>query len=653
MRVGPRAPAGPEFLPTGFLDHFDGPDLGPQWVARVAAAGSVGLSGDSFAVVCSPGAAGAAYLQYGVPLDITASQTWLFCVRRISGDNLPALVGLWSLPDGAQPVPGPTSVVHPQLRGAIAFATAGGTPRVRFQYVPSSSGLGRYWRGEPDNVWTAVGGVANAIDRVRSGPDADWYVVGFQIDAGRLRFVGFHRATTVLTDTRQGCRLTALSDWVGFDEFGDAPIENLWLTVGDRYGDRFSGEYHVEWVRFETGGNVHAWTNARERSGDPYTLRHQAASDGSQFLPDGRGEVVLDPGSGAAWQIGGHRHKHAFRDDDGTHLLFYEGFDSSGESAIGLASAPGPTGPWTPVAGNPIVPRSLLPGAGADYDVLTGPWAIKDRAEPDPAKRWKLLVAGEVRDSSIHRLFLFSAPAPDGPWTREIGGQVDGAVLAETGDGGWKDNGVNNPVVHWNRAGREWVLLYGGIHVDSGWSVGFARSQNLIDWHEPSPDPLITADSTRLRGWISVDGKTITISDASGFVEDAVVVVRNRAAPEEWGISRVRKIQGNDLELYHEIGGLSGSDANRGVAMLGSGSVTPQALAREPDGSYRLYVSAFQPFILGVGSFGNCEIVASLRARNLLGPWEWDHLGSPNAPLTIWEADRSQENLVLINTPVR
>jgi len=652
-RVPPLPGVEPLFRPTSFLDHFDRPELGRHWVVRHAAGGTVTLSGDSFAIVRAPGAAGAAYLQYAAPLDTERPQTWLFCVRRVSGDNLPAMIALWSLPDGAEPLPGAAADVAPELRAAISFVVAGGTPRIRFQYLPSATGLGPFWRGEPDNVWTVPGDVGNAIDKIRQGPDADWYVVGFQIDVQGVRFFGFHRVATALGDTHQGLRLVALTDWVGFEEFGDAPIENLWLTIGDRYDDRFSGEYNVEWVRFETGAAAHGWTNARATSGDFYTLRHTAASGGNQFLPEGRGVSILDPGTGGAFDARGHRKKHVIRDDDGVYLMFYEGFDPSFESSIGLASAPGPDGPWTPAAGNPVVPRTLLPAAGADYDALTAPWIVKDNLEPDPAKRWRLFACGEVRDSATHRMFLFSAPDPAGPWVLEPGLDVDGSILAETGDGGWKDQGACDPVVAWNRQGREWVLLYSGIRVESGWSVGFARSQDLIDWFEPSPDPIIVADSTGLRSWTAVDGKTITITDASGFVEDAAVVIRNETSAEEWGISRVRRIHGNDLELYHEIGGLGGTSSNRSVGMLGAGSITAHALARESDGRYRLYVTVFQPFILGIGAFGNCEVTASLTAPLLSGPWEWDRLASPNAPLTIWEADRSQENLELVNHPAR
>ena len=155
-----------------------------------------------------------------------------------------------------------------------------------------------------------------------------------------------------------------------------------------------------------------------------------------------------------------------------------------------------------------------------------------------------------------------------------------------------------------------------------------------------------------MRNWSSVNGNVITVSDASGFEKDAAVIVRNSLTSEGWGISRIRKITGNQLELYHRLAGVAGTDPNRAVAMLSAGSLSPHALVREPDGRYRLFVTAFQPFILTTGSFGNCELVASLTAASVLGPWQWDHLGSPSVPPDLWNGLRAQENLGIVNVPV-
>ena len=77
------------------------------------------------------------------------------------------------------------------------------------------------------------------------------------------------------------------------------------------------------------------------------------------------------------------------------------------------------------------------------------------------------------------------------------------------------------------------------------------------------------------------------------------------------------------------------------------------ALLREPNGCYRLYVTTFQPFILGssTAGFGNCELTGALTAPTPYGPWTWDHLGAPHTLPNIWGANRNQENMRLISVP--
>ena len=98
---------------TEFLDPFTALDS-DRWTVRSAGGGSVSLSGDSYAVLDSPVGGDAAFLTHTTPVDLSQSQTWLFALRRISGDPLPDLIGLWSLPSGSPPLPesGPPSTCN-------------------------------------------------------------------------------------------------------------------------------------------------------------------------------------------------------------------------------------------------------------------------------------------------------------------------------------------------------------------------------------------------------------------------------------------------------------------------------------------------------------------------------------------------------------
>ncbi len=645
----------------GFLDHFDATTIDPRWVSSQTASGTAVLSGDSYVAFDSPTVDATGFLSTATDLDPSQSQTWSFCVRRIGGGNVPDLIGLWRLPDGQPPQSETESVLDTQRLASIALVDDGVDPTIRFRYDPSGDGNGRHWDGEPFAAWTDPGVLGESVNPIRQGDPGDWYVVGFEIDGPgqAVRFFAAHKRESLITDGSQGVRMVALTDWVDYASFGGfATDDRLWLTIGDRHNDAYAGQYDVEWVRHEAGEAFDGITNARPTASSEYVLRHHR-SHGTQFMPDGRGLNVLVGGGPGTWNDRGNRKKSIILDDDGTYYLFYEGLDSNFESSIGMATATSIDGPWSPSPTNPVIARTVLPGAGVNYDILTAPRIIKDNAEPDVQKRWKMLACGEVRLTATHRMFLMTAPAPDGPWVLEPGPGLDGSVLDESLAGDWKDDGVCDPVVWWHADTSEWRMYYSGLREKDttfgpgGWSVGFASSPDLINWVEDPGNPIIQADDTQLRSWTGINGRTITLTDASGFEEESLLVIRNQSTQDGWGLSRIRRITGNDVELYHEIGGITGTDANRTVAMANAGSISPMALVREPNGCYRLYVTTFQPFVLGIltAGFGNCELTGALTAPTELGPWTWDHLGAPHVLPNIWGANRNQENLRTVLAP--
>ncbi|MEM7262871.1 MAG: Ig-like domain-containing protein [Planctomycetota bacterium] len=647
--------------PLRRLDHFEGTALSSEWTAVTSNGGAVVLPDNSVVQIDAPTSNATAFIHPTNPIDPSQSQTWMFCVRRIAGDGIPDVIGLWRTPAGTTPGAEPEATLDAQRLGAITLTQSGSTGSVRFQHDLAGNGTFRQWAGEPASEWSNPGTNASAITPIRVGSSADWIVVGLEIDAdqGAFRFFNFHRLGFDIEDTSHGIVLNALTDWVPFSAAGGlGASDDLWLTVGDRHADTHDVEFEVEWVRWEGDEGLHGITNARGSISTEYTLRH-FRNRGTQFFPDGRGDTIVTGGPSGSWYDEGIRKKNAIHASDGTYYLFYEGFDSNDDSSIGLATSSSPDGPWIPHPNNPVLPRTVLPNNGANYDIFTGPFVVEDLGEADPDRRWKLLATGEVLGTSTHRMFYFTAPAPDGPWTRQIGPAIDGAVLAESNLDDWQDRGVNDALVWWDDEAELWNLYYAGIRVKEsefapgGWSVGHATSADFINWTENAANPVIQADSNGIRSWTSVSGNTITVSDASGFSEDAAVVIRNSGTLENWAISRIRRINGNQLELYHEINGVGGSASHRTVAQIGNGSLSPMILTREPDGCYRMYLTVFQPFILGSLSagFGNCELVASMTAPTPLGPWTWDHLGNPCVPLDVWGAERAQENLRTIHQP--
>jgi len=637
----------PQF--DAFRDDFTALDPA-RWSVVESGAVSATIVDGRMLSLRSPSTTDAAIVYLREPIDPSRSQIWKFCIRCVDPGTLSDVISLVSLPSGVEPAISASSEVEMERRVAMQAADDGPDPGLRFRYDPNGDGQSRVWDGEPNNVWTTPGLMAESVVPVRQGFDADWYIVGLQIDGERERFRLFaeHRVGFGITDAAQGLKLVALTDWVGFTEFSS--VERLWLVVGDRHDDAHSHELEVEWVQLEDGPATSGLTNARRQNPEFYRLRKQDGL-GLTLLPSGRGESLFGGGAPGTWDEGSHRKKHVLHDSDGTYYLFYEGFDANNESEIGLATSDSLSGPWTPYTLNPIVPRSVLPNGGIDYDVLTAPWVIKIEDEPDPLLRWRMFLTGEVRNTSIHRVFVLSAPSPFGPWFVVAGSGIDGSILDESSVDDWKKDGNGDPLVLWDAAVGSWRMIYSGIREGYGWSIGTATSTDLVNWVESPANPIITANPAGVRSWVSSSGNSLELSDASAFEEDSVVIVRNQSTTGNWGLSRVRRKTGNVIELYHRISGVGGTDSNRTVALLGSGSITAHAVVPEGSG-YRLYVSVFQPFILGLGGFGDCELVASLTASSLEGPWTWDQASSPHVPLDIWGADRSHENIAFPTRPL-
>ena len=544
---------------------------------------------------------------------------------------------------GGAPTAGTTASLAPERRTAASLV-AGTTPdSLRFRYW-DAAGVSRYWN---NSAWTTT--VAEAAD---SRTD-DYHLIGLEIDGNRRRFrwLAGHERQDAIGDAAQGPKLAVLSDWVPLSTWADT--SNLRLCIGQRYTDAPKPvDWSIEWVRREHHPVVrHAYTNA-DTGGPRYTLRHQY-SYGQKFLPDDRSvDGIIPWGLPGAWDAHHHRHHHVIRVGE-RYYLFYEGYEDAATAHVGLATADAAEGPWTKHPANPLVSPTDLAATG--YTEVSQPWVVYDVNETDPTKQWKLFVSGRIDGGNALRLFLLTSNQASGPYVKAPGDGPDGSVLAESGLGDWRDDAVSQPVIWWDDVALRWRMLVGGLHlaadggIERGWSVGLLDSNDLIHWTEEPGNPLLAGTDHTRQSWRAAYGNRIIVDDGGAFSQDAVVVLRD-ASIGTVAVSRVRSIVGNTLDLYHYV---RGTTATGSIVQLTDGaSISPNFLARDPDGTLRLYVTIFQPWIREAAfGFGNLELSASYT-----GPDVWnlapDHASNLDVFAHAWDALTNQENVCLVSGPV-
>lgn len=396
------------------------------------------------------------------------------------------------------------------------------------------------------------------------------------------------------------------------------------------------------------GSKIHAWVNAKATDAGTYRIRYNRAL-GGLFLPRGRGDNLHSLGGGGSWNESGYRKKFTLRDAGGTAYQVVEGFDSGGVTSLGLftsAVIDGGSSDWSAVSGNPMIAPTDIAGSGIRE--VTSPFGLHDGSQ------WVLFCAAQYTTGGKHNIHRFTnASMGTSGWSHYSGGGDDGAIIDPSGvPGRWDMTGVADPMVFQLPGDADDFLrmFYSGYQTGYAWAVGYAESDDFgLTWTTWWGNPIIQAPPAQ-SAWSSVSGRVVTVADGSVFDPDAVVVIRNDATTiDDYGLSRIQSISGNDLTLYHAIAGMTGSDSGRLVAQLNSGSITPHAITSLPGGGYRLYLTTFQPFRLSGGDIGNCELcysvdfdsIAALKQRQ----YRWNHLLAPHSIPSIFDADRNNENI--------
>lgn len=640
-------PAPPLITPGAdfsFFDHFPGAALDARWSTSTTGSGAITVT-DSYAQSNLPADADAALFYYNTKLDKTKSQLWQIAVSHHSSSTNLDVLQIWN--KATAPAIDTFANIDGNWRIRVGRSTSGTTGLAFHKY--DSGHTRTTWTGYTTNAWQTPSTLAipeMAVD--------DYYVLGFEIDGpnSRWRLMAWHRDAPSSSFTQdQGFKLFALTDWVLWSSM--EATNDLWLVLGEPLTDFQAGTIRYEYVRaVGTENKIHAWCNGNGPGNDYSLIKHHWSYDGYTFVPQDRDTIAVTVGTAGAWDDSKAKDRTVVKDGDTYYMVYSAEKAATGLWELGLATAASPNGPWTKHSGNPILTST---GAGTSEEFLWTPYLIKDEAETDPDKRWKLFYDGIDVSPIAHTIRLATAATPTGTWTKQ------GIALNVGGGGAIDELGCSNPVVFRN-AGI-WEVWFTALEAGGGprWSVCRATTTDLNSLpytKDAANNPYIPRDQdARQALTANLDGRTASMTDTTGFEVDQYVSARDSggggAAHLQWGYSRVRKVNTNtSLELYH---GLSGFTTANSAAIRGmnGGSITVHHIEFR-NGRYEFYCTLFDIFRSDATLAGDFSETTGLcySAGLTDKPKIWDWINSPNISQTPWDHRDSAENISIARPPI-
>jgi hypothetical protein len=610
-----------------FIDHFDGASLDPRWTAVTAGAGAVTVT-DSYAKLDAPANADVAFLY--IAIDKSVSQSWTFRYNPVT-TNLRRY--FWLLNRTSAPVGAAFSTFEADAR--IAVGMSSGPLKTQFTYW-STSHTRTHW-STSGNAWNTT---ASSSALSQSAFD-DYVEVTLEIDGpgARFRLIGVQRDSTNYS-YEQGYRIFALTDWVNWSSL-ESTADTLYLVWGKPFTDANPGEARLELVRHADDAKQHAWVNGKPNLGGTYNIKHHHSYDGLLWIPQDRTTIAVQ-GTAGQWDSGGVKDPWVEGPINGVYYMFYDNVAS-----IGLATATSPDGPWTKDAGNPI-----LAATSGDESAVFFPCARFDPDESDANRKWKMLYAGFNGSTTKWRLFYATAPdagggAPGG-WTRH--GLVYDAGAASS----WNEDGNSGPIFDW--IGGQWEVLFTGTRVDTRrkWRVGRLFGSDLLNLTAATNPLLDHADASESLT-ANLSHRTASVASTTGFVKDQMVLLDQDSNADNFGLSRVRKVNaGTSLELYHALDGFT-TAAPAKVIGWDEGAMHPRAL-RRIGSTWCLWITSFQITRGQPATYeAFMESVALLTHTGATlggGTFAFDWLNTPGLLLTSWHHLRSSENIALLSAPI-
>lgn len=626
--------------------HFNDATLPPEWASVVGGNASVFMYDGGVKLDSGSGTAGDTAAIYQAFDRSRGNYQRITVCLRSSGTNFRPQVAL------TYRVGGPIADTAANVNATLLCRT------YTYQNAGLYYGSIGYWNtAGTANSWSDASkafGTTSAGATPQISESDDYHIVGIDWDdvLDRVRLFWVHVAAgTTFANEAAGPKLFALTDWVDLSSIRNGgQTSDLYLVIGWLYNSvNLVGEtQHIEWVRHEwADALIPSFANQKlYNNGSGYNLKcHTSLRADGVKLPISRTGVALDLVA-ATWEsdsIG--QFGSVVRDPVAdTYWMSYSAANGS-TGGIGVASATDPLGTWTKYGSNPVLADETSQHyAGKNQNCL-----VLDHTEPDPAKRWKLLVTCYSDLDAHMRVYLYNAAQPDTTaWTRE-GLLLDWDTGNLDGDLGPQ---LYAPPVYLN--GR-WYLHYVGLNNTPPWlnyvAVGDrlaagafskVRTTNFLDAADGVEMTISSGSGT---------SRIVTVNSTSGVAADDFVMYDQDSTTSNWQLGRVRTVlSSTQLELYHRIPGLSTSGVLRTVS---KGKLYAHHLL--PFGDEWLWVATLFGTMFGHATFASSYEGAGL-FRGANPPHQqkpsYDRVNTPGWWLSRDNSTGSTENPRLIGGPV-
>lgn len=616
-----------------FVEHFDSGALPSGWGAYATGNASHSYSDSKVTSTWTTGATGSSALYYATAIDKTKRQRWAMCKR--AGQNAPNAF-LRVISNTGAPSSDTRANIDAKTLLRITDFTSG-TRKGQLSYRDTTPAF-VHW----DDTSKTWGTTSNPSIPTKTNDDYD--IVGFEFDPNggteRWRLFWIHVATgTTFPTEGSGPKLFALTDWVNASSMEDGAGTELYVCLGVGENDfELSGHYDIEWVAMDDGTYMEGVTNQRNYTGADYDLKawSKLGVDGSIVLPHTRTGAVVTI-SGQAWHNTRTQFKSLIRGSNGTLYLAYNGNNGSGGNEVGIASGSSLTAGLTDYASNPIIPAA---GSG-DFNALNQVALVEDFTDPDTNRRWKMFVSSVGADSKV-RVYLLTATSAAGPVTTSWSNE--GIFL--DADGEDADGGLLHLRPVYSRG--EWTILYNG-GLGSSTQVKWGTCRTLEVGQLVKRGVLfdgLSGDEMTPTSWTS-SSRTVTGTVPASFTKDMLVLYDADATAENWGLSRIRKVNAGDIELYHYIPGGTTSGRLRG---FDAGAITVHDI-REFKGEWWLDVTFYFIFDTHATFDAFCEVCGIMRGPTVTGPFTIDWFRTPQARWGRDNNNHSSENIAWEGSP--